>query len=117
MYEDHLKHDMVKFKAADENNDGKLSKAEFPFFMYPEQHQFMSNHVVGVSVTETVTVLLLIMFIHTVHCKSFPVEKFCSFRGSIGSCKTSSEIACAIGCGYTKVTSNRKTFPVNYSLQ
>ena len=56
MYEDHLKHDMVKFKAADENNDGKLSKAEFPFFMYPEQHQFMSNHVVGVSVTVTASV-------------------------------------------------------------
>ena len=53
MYEDYLKHDMVKFKAADEDNDGKLSQAEFPFFMYPEQHQVMSHHVVGVSVTMT----------------------------------------------------------------
>ena len=53
MYEDYAERDRVKFKAADENNDGKLSKEEFPFFMYPEQHEFMAKHVVGVSVTVT----------------------------------------------------------------
>lgn len=54
MYEDYAEHDRVKFKASDENDDGKLSKEEFPFFMYPEQHEFMAKHVVGVSVTEHV---------------------------------------------------------------
>lgn len=48
-HEDMTKHDKNKFKAADENGDDKLSKTEFPYFMYPEQHQFMANHVVGVS--------------------------------------------------------------------
>lgn len=47
MYEDYVERDRVKFRAADEDGDGKLSKTEFSFFMYPEQHQFMSNHVVG----------------------------------------------------------------------
>ena len=50
MYEDYLERDRVKFRAADEDQDGKLSRTEFPFFMYPEQHQFMTKHVVGVSV-------------------------------------------------------------------
>jgi len=49
MYEDYAEHDQVKFKAADENGDEKLSKTEFPFFMFPEQHKFMAKHVVGVS--------------------------------------------------------------------
>ena len=49
MYEDYAERDRVKFKASDENHDGKLSKEEFPFFMYPEQHEFMAKHVVGVS--------------------------------------------------------------------
>ena len=53
MYEDYVERDRVKFRAADEDGDGKLSKTEFSFFMYPEQHQFMSNHVVGVSVIVT----------------------------------------------------------------
>lgn len=51
MYEDYAERDRVKFKAtADEDGDGKLSKTEFAFFMYPEQHQFMARHVVGVSI-------------------------------------------------------------------
>ena len=49
MYEDYLERDRVKFRAADEDGDGKLSRTEFPFFMFPEQHQFMTRHVVGVS--------------------------------------------------------------------
>ena len=52
MYDDYAERDRVKFKASDENHDGKLSKEEFPFFMYPEQHEFMAKHVVDVSVTE-----------------------------------------------------------------
>ena len=50
MYEDYAERDRVKFKAADEDGDGKLSKTEFAFFMHPEQHQFMTKHVVGVSI-------------------------------------------------------------------
>ena len=54
MYKNYLERDRVKFRVADEDHDGKLSRTEFPFFMFPEQHQFMTKHVVGVSVIVTV---------------------------------------------------------------
>ena len=39
-----------------------------------------------------------------------------SFNRLIGNCKTFSKIACAIGFGHTRLPSNLKCFPANYSL-
>ena len=54
-------------------------------------------------------------FLHTVYCKSFKVEKLCGFMDRSVTVKLSSEIACAIGFGHTRLLSNHKCFPANFS--
>ena len=54
---------------------------------------------------------------NTIYCKSFEVDKFRGFRGSIGNHEIfSSEIDCAIGLGHARLPSNHECFPANYSL-
>ena len=46
------------------------------------------------------------------------VDKFHGFHGSIRDCKIFpvKYVACVIDFGYTRLMSNRKSFPANYSL-
>jgi len=48
--EDHDSYDTNRFNHADADGDGKLSKEEYPAFLYPEHHDFMAEHVTGVCV-------------------------------------------------------------------
>ncbi|XP_065911418.1 calumenin-B-like [Dysidea avara] len=45
--EEYTSHDTDKFNHADADGDGKLSKEEYPAFLYPEHHDFMADHVTG----------------------------------------------------------------------
>ena len=56
------------------------------------------------------------MFALLPYCKSFEVEKFCSFHGSISTTNFFSQIACAVGLGHARLPSNHKCFPANYNL-
>lgn len=44
-----VKRDERKFRKADTDNDGKLTKEEFAAFLHPEEHEHMKDIVVLVS--------------------------------------------------------------------
>ena len=44
-----VKRDERKFRKADTNNDGKLTKEEFAAFLHPDEHDHMKDIVVLVS--------------------------------------------------------------------
>lgn len=44
-----VKRDERKFKKADSDSDGKLTKEEFAAFLHPEEHEHMKDIVVLVS--------------------------------------------------------------------
>ena len=58
--EEYTSHDTDKFNHADADGDGKLSKEEYPAFLYPEHHDFMADHVTGVCMCVLVFVCMCV---------------------------------------------------------
>ena len=61
--------DANRFRGADKDGDGKLTKEEFPAFLYPEHHDFMADHVAGVCVFVCLSVCMCLgVCVHACAC-------------------------------------------------
>ena len=58
-----VKRDERKFRKADTNNDGKLTKEEFAAFLHPEEHDHMKDIVVLVSLNACIQFKVLLSFV------------------------------------------------------